>query len=63
MRASTLIFAESNIELPDPDCYAGLAFFAVAACLFFYPITRKMNRKIANELSERRKAFAPYTTS
>jgi GPH family glycoside/pentoside/hexuronide:cation symporter len=43
--------------------YAGLAFFAAAACLFFYPITREMNRKIANELAERRKKFAPYTAS
>jgi sugar (glycoside-pentoside-hexuronide) transporter len=43
--------------------YAGLAFFAAAACLFFYPITREMNQKIANELAERRKAFAPYTAS
>jgi Na+/melibiose symporter-like transporter len=43
--------------------YAGLAFFAAAVCLFFYPITREMNQKIANELAERRKAFAPYTAS
>jgi hypothetical protein len=40
-----------------------LAFFAAAACLFVYPITREMNRKIANELIERRKVFAPYTAS
>ena len=37
--------------------YAGLAFFAVAACLFFYPISSEKNRQIANELTERRKAF------
>jgi sugar (glycoside-pentoside-hexuronide) transporter len=37
--------------------YAGLAFFAAAFCLFFYPITREVNQKIANELAERRKAF------
>jgi sugar (glycoside-pentoside-hexuronide) transporter len=43
--------------------YAGLAFFAAAACLFFYPITRDMNQKIANELAERRKSFAPHTAS
>jgi sugar (glycoside-pentoside-hexuronide) transporter len=38
--------------------YAGVAFFAAAACLLFYPITREMNRKIADELAERRKTFA-----
>jgi GPH family glycoside/pentoside/hexuronide:cation symporter len=38
--------------------YAGLAFFAAAACLFFYPITHEVNQTIANELAERRKAFA-----
>jgi sugar (glycoside-pentoside-hexuronide) transporter len=38
--------------------YAGLAFFAVAACLFFYPISREGNQKIANELAERRKGFS-----
>jgi sugar (glycoside-pentoside-hexuronide) transporter len=43
--------------------YAGLAFFAAAACLFFYPISREMNQKIANELIERRKTFAPHTAS
>ena len=37
--------------------YAGLAFFAVAGCLFFYPISREGNQKIADELAERRKAF------
>jgi GPH family glycoside/pentoside/hexuronide:cation symporter len=30
--------------------WAGLAFFATAVCLLFYPITREMNQKIANEL-------------
>jgi GPH family glycoside/pentoside/hexuronide:cation symporter len=43
--------------------YAGLAFFATAACLFFYPITRELNQKIANELVERRKGFAPQAGS
>ena len=43
--------------------YAGLAFFATAACLLFYPITREMSQKIADELAGRRKAFAPHTAS
>ncbi len=54
--------AQSGILL-TASIYAGLAFFAVAACLFFYPISREGNQKIANELSERRKAFAPPTAS
>src|SRR5580658_6725059 len=39
--------------------YAGLAFLAAAVCMFFYPISRELNQKIANELTERRKSFAP----
>jgi Na+/melibiose symporter-like transporter len=39
--------------------YAGVTFLAVAACLLLYPISRELNRKIANELAERRKGFAP----
>lgn len=35
--------------------YAGLFFFAAAACLFFYPLNREKNRSIANDLAERRK--------
>lgn len=54
--------AQSGILL-TASIYAGLAFFAVAACLFFYPISREGNQKIANELSERRKAFAPHPAS
>lgn len=38
--------------------YAGLAFLATAACLFFYPITKELNRKIADDLTERRKGYA-----
>ncbi len=49
--------AQSGILL-TASIYAGLAFFAVAICLFFYPISREGNRKIANELSERRKGYA-----
>jgi sugar (glycoside-pentoside-hexuronide) transporter len=54
--------AQSGILL-TASVYAGLAFFAVAACLFFYPISREGNQKIANELTERRKGFAPPTAS
>ena len=54
--------AQSGILL-TASVYAGLAFFAVAACLFFYPISREGNQKIANELSERRKAVAPHEAS
>jgi len=35
--------------------YAGLFFFAAAACLFFYPLNREKNQSIANDLAERRK--------
>jgi glycoside/pentoside/hexuronide:cation symporter, GPH family len=38
--------------------YASLAFAATAVCLLFYPIARDANRKIADELSERRKGYA-----
>jgi len=43
--------------------YAGLAFFATAVCLFFYPVSRELNLKIANELADRRKAFGAQTNS
>jgi glycoside/pentoside/hexuronide:cation symporter, GPH family len=39
--------------------WAGVAFMATAISLLFYPISRELNLKIANELTERRKAFAP----
>ncbi|HYB59878.1 MAG TPA: MFS transporter [Methylomirabilota bacterium] len=38
--------------------YAGVCFFAAAACLFFYPLSRELTRSIANDLVERRKGFA-----
>lgn len=38
--------------------YAGLAFLSAAVCMFFYPISRELNQKIAHELIERRKKFA-----
>ncbi|MGO8756619.1 MAG: MFS transporter [Terracidiphilus sp.] len=37
--------------------WAGLAFVATAISLIFYPISRELNQKIANELAERRKGF------
>jgi sugar (glycoside-pentoside-hexuronide) transporter len=49
--------AQSGILL-TASVYAGLAFFAAGACMFFYPITREVNQQIANELTERRKGFA-----
>jgi sugar (glycoside-pentoside-hexuronide) transporter len=39
--------------------WAGAAFLAVALCLLFYPISRQLNQKIADELVERRKSFSP----
>ena len=37
--------------------YSGLAFFAAAVCLFFYPISRDINKTISDELGERRKFY------
>jgi len=54
--------AQSGILL-TASVYAGLAFIASAVCMFFYPISREKNRQIADELSERRKTFAPDTAS
>jgi glycoside/pentoside/hexuronide:cation symporter, GPH family len=45
--------AQSGILL-TASVYAGLAFFAAAASMFFYPISREMNRQIADELEARR---------
>ncbi|HEV2136426.1 MAG TPA: MFS transporter [Terracidiphilus sp.] len=56
--AAQTAHAQSGILL-TASIYAGLAFFATAVCLFFYPITREVNQKIADELAERRKTFAP----
>jgi Na+/melibiose symporter-like transporter len=55
--ASQTARAQSGI-LFTASVYAGLAFFAAAVCMFFYPITREVNQKIANELTERRKGFS-----
>ena len=39
--------------------YAGLFFFATAACLLFYPLSREKTQSIANDLIERRKGATP----
>jgi glycoside/pentoside/hexuronide:cation symporter, GPH family len=54
--------AQSGILL-TASIYAGLAFLAAAVCMFFYPISRELNQRIANELTERRKSFAPQASS
>lgn len=43
--------------------WSGLAFFATAAVLFFYPISRKLNRSISDDLAGRRKGFGPPAAS
>lgn len=54
--------AQAGIVL-TASLWAAVAFFAAAASFFFYPINRELNRTIANELAERRKAFAPQTSN
>ncbi len=49
--------AQSGILL-SASIYAGLAFFATAICLLFYPISREVNRRIADELAARRSKFS-----
>ena len=49
--------ARSGILL-TASVYAGLGFFAAAACLLFYPLSREKTRAIANDLIERRKGYA-----
>jgi sugar (glycoside-pentoside-hexuronide) transporter len=49
--------AQSGILL-TASIYAGLAFFASALCMAFYPISRGMNRQIADELAARRSKFS-----
>jgi sugar (glycoside-pentoside-hexuronide) transporter len=43
--------------------WSGLFFFATAVCLFFYPISRKINKNISDELAGRRLNFGPPATS
>jgi GPH family glycoside/pentoside/hexuronide:cation symporter len=50
--------AQSGIVLTG-GIYAGLAFLVTALFLFFYPLSGQRNREIADELTERRKSFAP----
>ncbi|HLI03136.1 MAG TPA: MFS transporter [Terracidiphilus sp.] len=54
--------AQAGIVL-TASVWAGLAFIASAACFFFYPIDRELNRKIAGELAERRRSFAAQAIS
>jgi glycoside/pentoside/hexuronide:cation symporter, GPH family len=49
--------AQSGIVL-TASVYAGLAFFAAAVCMFLYPVSREMNRQIADELAARRNKFS-----
>jgi len=53
--------AQSGIVL-TASVYAGLCFFAAAASLFFYPLSRELTKSIADELTERRKKYASTTT-
>lgn len=48
--------AQSGISL-TASVYAGLAFLASGLSMFFYPIDRDMNRKIAEELQARRTRY------
>ena len=48
--------ARSGILL-TASVYAGICFFAAAACLLFYPLSREKTRSIANDLIERRKGY------
>jgi glycoside/pentoside/hexuronide:cation symporter, GPH family len=43
--------------------WSGLFFFATAAVLFLYPISRGLNRTISDELAGRRQGFAPPATA
>jgi GPH family glycoside/pentoside/hexuronide:cation symporter len=49
--------ARSGILL-TASVYAGTAFLAAAACLFFYPLSRELTRSIASDLTGRRKGYA-----
>jgi Na+/melibiose symporter-like transporter len=60
--ATQSVQAQQGILL-TAGMWAGLAFFSAAVCMMFYPINRDLNQKIANDLAERRKGFAPSKTS
>ena len=51
--------AQSGILL-TASVYAGLAFLASGVSMFFYPIDRDMNRKIAEELEARRTQYKVF---
>lgn len=55
--ATQSVRAQQGILL-TASLWAGLAFFSAAVCMFFYPINRELNQKIASDLAERRKGFA-----
>jgi glycoside/pentoside/hexuronide:cation symporter, GPH family len=59
--AAQTAHAQLGIRL-TASVYAGICFFAAAACLFFYPLSRELTKSIANDLAERRKKFAPATS-
>jgi glycoside/pentoside/hexuronide:cation symporter, GPH family len=50
--------AQSGIVITGSVC-AGLAFLAAAAFLFLYPLSTEKTKSMADELTERRKSFAP----
>ena len=43
--------------------WSALFFFATAACLFFYPISRRINKNISDELAGRRLNFGAPAAS
>ena len=49
--------ARSGILL-TASVYAGLAFFVSAIFMFLYPVSREMNRQIADELAARRSKYS-----
>jgi sugar (glycoside-pentoside-hexuronide) transporter len=49
--------AQTGILL-TASVYAGLAFFASAVCMFFYPVSREQSRQIADELAARRSNYS-----
>jgi sugar (glycoside-pentoside-hexuronide) transporter len=51
--------AQSGILL-TASIYAGLAFFASGACMFFYPVSRDVSRQIADELEARRSKHSAF---
>lgn len=60
--AAQTAHAQSGIRL-TASVYAGICFFAAAACLLFYPLSRELTKSIANDLAERRKSYVPAVTA